>query len=153
MSKTLKVLLGLVTLWPAAYIILFFAFVFSTIVSGGGNPVNPPLEFILIFVLHLFTMLVIAALTVFYIVNVFRNQRVEKDKKALWAVVLFMGSVIAMPVYWYLYFWKPAPETPMFSNPGQLGTADTSAWTNDVRAQASAAEKEYVPPAQPPDWR
>lgn len=152
MSKTLKVLLGLATVWPSAYIILFFAFVFSTIMSGGGNPANPPVEFILIFVLHLFTMLVIAALTVFYIVNVFRNQRVEKDKKALWAVVLFMGSVIAMPVYWYLYFWKPAPETPMFSNAGQLGSANTSAWTNEVRAQAPA-EKEYVPPAQPPDWR
>lgn len=152
MSKTVKLLLGLATVWPVAYMFLFFVFIFSTILSGGGNPVNPPMEFVLVFVLHLFTMLVIAALTIFYIVNVFRNERVEKDKKVLWAVVLFLGSLIAMPVYWYLYIWKPAPEAPMFSNPGQLGSADTTAWTNDLRAQAPA-EKEYVPPSRPPDWR
>ena len=43
-------------------------------------------------------MLWIMALTVFYMVNVFRNDRVDKDKKVLWAVVIFMGSIIAMPI-------------------------------------------------------
>ena len=151
MTKTLKVLLGLATVWPAAYIVLFFVFVFSTVFFDNGLD-GPPNFFPVILLLHLLTMLVIAALTIFYIVNVFRNPRVDKDKKALWAVVLFMGSVIAMPVYWYLYFWMPAPEAPMFTNPGQLGSARTSAWTNEVRAQ-TPVEKEYVPPAQPPDWR
>jgi hypothetical protein len=41
-----------------------------------------------------------------YIVNVFKNDRVSKDKKALWVVVLFLGNMIAMPVYWYLYIWE-----------------------------------------------
>jgi hypothetical protein len=59
--------------------------------------------------LHVFTMLAGIALIVFYIVNVFRNDRVDKDKKALWAVVLFMGSMIAMPIYWYLYIWPEPP--------------------------------------------
>ena len=26
--------------------------------------------------------------------------------KALWAIVLFLGNIFAMPVYWYLYIWK-----------------------------------------------
>ncbi len=62
--------------------------------------------FLIILPLHLLTMLSVLALTVFYIVNVFRNDRVEKDKKALWAVVIFLGHVIAMPVYWYFYIWR-----------------------------------------------
>ena len=41
-----------------------------------------------------------------YIRDVFKNDKVAQDKKALWAVVLFMGGVIAMPIYWYFYIWK-----------------------------------------------
>ncbi len=75
---------------------------------GSGEPGPPPL-IALILPLHLFTMLAVMGLMVFYIVNVFRNDRVDKDKKALWAVVLFMGNMIAMPIYWYLYIWREPP--------------------------------------------
>jgi cytosine/uracil/thiamine/allantoin permease len=51
-------------------------------------------------------MIVIMALLTFYIINVFRNDRVNKDMKILWAVVLFFGNFVAMPVYWYLYIWR-----------------------------------------------
>jgi hypothetical protein len=151
MNKGGKVLLGLATLWPFFYLILFFVFILSMVLleSGGGGDGAPPIIAI-IFPLHLLTMLIIAALTVFYIVNVFRNNRVDKDKKALWAIVIFMGSVIAMPIYWYLYVWKEEPAAA--SAPGQLGSADSSAWTNEVRTQHSQTEQ-YVPPSQPPNWR
>ena len=110
MKKPTKVLLGLATLWPFFYLILFFVVIFSTIVfvPGSGEPGPPPL-IALILPLHLFTMLASLALMVFYIVNVFRNDRVDKDKKGLWAVVLFMGNMIAMPIYWYLYIWREPP--------------------------------------------
>jgi hypothetical protein len=82
-------------------------------------------------------------------VNVFRNDQVEKDKKVLWAVVIFMGNMIAMPIYWYLYIWKDVPPGSLPSH-SSLGSAGTSAWAND----ASAANREqYVPPTQPPNWR
>lgn len=48
-------------------------------------------------------------LLVTYILDTFRNDRVAKDMKALWAVVLFMGSIFAMPIYWYLYVWRDSP--------------------------------------------
>lgn len=150
MNKTIKLLLGLITLWPFAYLILFFLTIFSAVFFGiAETGAGPPRAIALILPLHLLTMLIIAALTVFYIVNVFRNDRVEKDKKVLWAVVLFMGNVIAMPIYWYLYIWKEAPPA-IASAPGQLGSADTSAWTNSARAER---QEEYVPPSQPPNWR
>ena len=149
MNKTLKILLGLVTLWPALYMVIFFAFVFSAFLfvssSEGGDP-GFPLSFMIIFPLHLLTMIVIVALTIFYIMNVFKNTRVEKDKKVLWAIVLFMGNLVAMPIYWYLYIWKDS-EAP----PAQLGSADSSAWVNT--ATESREQPEYVPPPKPPDWR
>jgi len=110
MKKPTKVLLGLATLWPFFYLILFFVVIFSTVVfrPGSGESGPPPL-IALILPLHLFTMLAVMGLMVFYIVNVFRNDRVDKDQKALWAVVLFMGNMIAMPIYWYLYIWREPP--------------------------------------------
>jgi hypothetical protein len=85
-------------------------------------------------------------------VNVFRNDHVDKDKKVLWAVVLFMGNMIAMPIYWYLYIWREEKGSPIVSNErNALNNAEASSWMND--ATAKEREKEYVPPVQPPNWR
>jgi hypothetical protein len=153
MQKPTKVLIGLATLWPLVYMILFFAFIFLTIFLGPGpGPERgmPPLM-ALIFGLHLLTMIVILGLSVFYIVDVFKNERVDKDKKALWAIVIFFGNMIAMPVYWYLYIWKE-PAIANQPRPGQLNSVDSSSWTNQART-SGREQHQYVPPPQPPNWR
>lgn len=154
MNKTSKMILGLVTLWPFFYLILFFVMIFSFVLlgpGGGGGETGPPPMIAFIFPLHLLTMLISFALMVFYIVNVFKNKRIENDKKALWAVVLFFGGMLAMPVYWYLFIWKDEAVTTA-PTPAQLGGMDASAWTSNVNAQQPKQEQ-YVPPSQPPDWR
>lgn len=152
MKKPTKILVGLASLWPFVYMILFFIFFLSSfffLSASPGQEFGPPVGFIVIFLLHLLTMLWIMALTIFYIVNVFRNERVDKDKKALWAVVLFMGNMIAMPIYWYLYIWKePAPS---LSGPASLGSGNPNVWVNN--AKASNEQQQYVPPAEAPNWR
>jgi len=42
-----------------------------------------------------------------YIIYLFKTDHVAKDKKALWAVVLFLANLVAMPVFWFLYVWRP----------------------------------------------
>ena len=151
MKKPTKILLGLASLWPFVYMILFFVFILASffLSASGGQQSGPPLLFLIIFPLHLLTMLWIMALTVFYMVNVFRNERVDKDKKVLWAVVLFMGNIIAMPIYWYLYIWKE----PAVSLPGRapLNSGDPSVWVNNARG--SSEQQQYVPPPEAPSWR
>jgi hypothetical protein len=57
-------------------------------------------------------MLEVLVLLVIYVVYLFKTDRVAQDKKALWAAVLLLGGLIAMPVFWYLYIWKqPAQGT------------------------------------------
>lgn len=146
-----KLLLGLATLWPFAYLILFFVVIFATELFMPGSPQQPgpPPLIALILPLHLFTMLAVLALLVFYIVNVFKNNRVENDKKALWAIVLFMGNMIAMPIYWYLYIWKSAPVL-SYPNPEQLVSGNSAISTNDVTVKKP--ENQFVP-REPPNWR
>jgi hypothetical protein len=151
MKKPVKVLLGLATLWPFSYLIPFFTVIFSTVVfmPSSGEPGPPPL-IALILPLHLFTMLAVMALMVFYIVNVFRNDRVDNDKKALWAVVLFMGNMIAMPIYWYLYVWRDTLPAD-WAGPSVLKAGDASRGANDT--SVSNQERQDVPPSPPPNWR
>jgi hypothetical protein len=144
MVKFGKVLLGLATIWPFFYILLFFGFIASFMVfavtseqprgkakpapdvpvlpqeQSEAKPNEPPpaLAFGMIglFGMHCFTIFLSFVLMAIYIYHLFNTERVPNDKKALWAVVLFLGAFFAMPVYWYLYIWcdvaKPvsAPE-------------------------------------------
>jgi hypothetical protein len=149
MQKPGKIVLGAATLWPFIYMFIFFGFILCSILFMRGEPSGAfPVSFAVIFVLHLFTMLLTMGLTIFFIVDVFRNARVDKDKKVLWAIVIFLGNMIAMPIYWYLYIWK---EPAIAGNPlpGQLNSVNSSAWTTNAREE----QHQYVPPGQPPDWR
>ena len=153
MKKSTRGLLGIASLWPIVYMIFFVLFFFLAILIGPGpaepgSGIQPGLA--AIFAIHLLTMLLILALTIFYIVDIFRNDRVEKDKKALWAIVIFMGSAFAMPIYWYLYIWKAA-NVGGPPPPDQLYSANTASWTNETNA--ARQQGQYVPPSQPPNWR
>ena len=121
-TKPLALILAVFTAWPFLYMVLFMGFMFSSFLwmgagPGAGGRGGPPNFFFLIFALHFDTILEVFALLVVYIIHLFKSPSVAADKKALWAVVLFLGNMLAMPVYWYLYIWKPlqadtAPAAP-----------------------------------------
>ncbi len=109
MKKVKAIILGVFTIIPILYIIFFmfvFVHMFSSTVSSSNAESSIDL-FKIIMPLHLGTMILIIVLLVIYIVNVFKNDTVESDKKALWAIVLFFGNMISMIVYWILHIWKP----------------------------------------------
>ena len=148
MKKSSKILLAAATIWPLIYMLLFMGlFMFAVFLRDGGSGAL----WAIIIPVHLLTILLIMGLTVFYIVNVFRNDRVNKDMKVLWAVVLFMGSIVAMPIYWYLYIWRDVPEALKQNQPHLVGPYLQP--TETRQTATSAPEASYVPPPQPPDWR
>ena len=108
MSKSNKLILGAFTFWPIVYMVIFFGFIFSQflLVDVSTSSGEPPTAFFLIFILHFLTIILSIGLLIIYIRNVFSNNRIPQDKKALWAIVIFLGSFIAMPIYWYLYIWS-----------------------------------------------
>lgn len=67
-------------------------------------------HFQILFTLHLLTILETMGLLAFYITYIFKTDRIPQDKKALWAVVVFLGNMLAMPVFWYLYIWSEPVE-------------------------------------------
>jgi hypothetical protein len=88
---------------------IFLAFIFSMFMRSGSAPA-PESGFRTVFpvliLAHFCTMIIMIGLLVFYIVHVFKNPALAGDKRTLWAVVLFFGGIVAMPVYWFLYVWR-----------------------------------------------
>jgi hypothetical protein len=113
-SRPVAVLVGALTLWPILYMFIFFAVFMNGFFTHPGSAEQPEAafrSFQILMALHLGTMLLMMALLTFYIVHVFKNAAIAGDKRALWAVVLFFGNIIAMPVYWFLYVWRePRPD-------------------------------------------
>ena len=108
-SRAVTILIGIASAWPVVYMCLFVAaFAYSFSRAGSSTEPTGILGLIqYIFILHLFTMLFILVLLTIYIVHAYRTDLVPNDKKVLWVVILFFGNAIALPVYWYLYMWRP----------------------------------------------
>jgi hypothetical protein len=111
-SRPVAMLIGALTFWPILYMFIFFAVFMTGFFMNPGSSMQPEAgfrSFQVLMAVHLGTMLLMMALLTFYIVHVFKNSAIAGDKRTLWAVVLFFGNVIAMPVYWFLYVWREPP--------------------------------------------
>jgi hypothetical protein len=107
MSRPLAALLGVVNLVPIAYLVYFLWHVGS--MQPGVKPEAMPFE--RLFSLHLAMMALILVLTIVYLVIAYRSPAIPNDRRSFWAVALFMGTVFAFPVFWYLYVWRNQPAS------------------------------------------
>ena len=94
LSNTIKITIGILTIWPLTYMILFFAIVIGTNVDT--NAILP---------LHIFTMLLCILLYIFYIAHAMKNTNLGKDRE-IWIILVLLGGIIANIFYWYLHIWK-----------------------------------------------
>ena len=91
-GKPLALFIGIVTIWPAIYMLLFMGFfVWMAFTIIGRQPSQDPGFFPYIVIPHVGTMLVMFVLAAFYIIHVFKNTELKDDRRVLWAIVLFMG--------------------------------------------------------------
>ena len=116
MSRTTKILLGIASFWPFLYIGLFLIFCLGfVLIIPASHATSPklsliiPVAFVAVFAVHILTILGMIALLVYYLVHLFKTDRVPQDQRVLWAVVLFLGGLPALPVYWYVNIWKETP--------------------------------------------
>lgn len=110
-SRATTILFGIVSVWPIVYMCLFVAFMaYLFAAAGSPDPDAMPELFKYVFLLHLLTILGVFALLTIYVVHAYRTDLVPADKKVLWVVILFFGNFIAIPVYWYLYMWRPLKD-------------------------------------------
>ena len=123
MSRTTRILLGLLAFFPIGYIVFFMAYigifmlsVFASFSTAAADPTgrgpNPLflMPFFALFGLHFLAILVTIAQMIVFLVLAWGNDDLSENEKLVWVVVIFMAGFIGSPAYWYLKIWK-APDT------------------------------------------
>ena len=98
-------ILAVLTAWPLVYFFVFVGFLVVTVAGGLGDAEPDGMR--ALFALHIATMLIIIGLLIFYVVHAYRSPRVPEDRRVLWTILLLFGSMVAMPIYFWLYI-RPA---------------------------------------------
>ncbi len=113
LSKPIKILVGIGTLWYALYPLLFIAvwlfMVSSIFFSVNLQQSDTPffmLPFIAIFPLHIFTMLLSFVLIAFYLIHVIKNKKGSETIRIILGIGCFFIPFIAMPIYYYTFIWR-----------------------------------------------
>ncbi|MBH24329.1 MAG: hypothetical protein CMH57_07755 [Myxococcales bacterium] len=106
MRNGLKLALGAATVWPLFYIVAFTVAVLSMIVMAPDMSAVGPWPFLVLFPLHLITILGIFGLVAYYIYHLIKNDGLDSTARIIWAIVLVKFNIFAMPVYWYLHVWR-----------------------------------------------
>jgi hypothetical protein len=109
-----KWFIGAATFWPLVYTAFFGAIVAAAVASGH---LLIPQQVLL--GLQLATTFLIVALLVVYLRDAYRNPRLTAARRRFWTVVLFVGSTVAMPVYWWLYVRRTGLTLAATEPPGQ----------------------------------
>lgn len=104
MSKRRAITVGLLTLWPFVAMILLPCVMIGTIEETSDS--TGALLGTAICALFGLTTLDLIAMHVVYIVHAATSDRVARDLKAVWVVLLLLLNIIVMPIFWYLYMWK-----------------------------------------------
>ena len=120
-SRSKKDLLGLFTVWPHFLFIIMLLFVVFILPQAGVDQANEPTIFLIFASLALVTILSVFILIGIYLVCLFRNNLIPIGLKLLWAVLILFFHILSMPIFYYLYIWKPAlapvsPELPTGGN-------------------------------------
>jgi hypothetical protein len=114
MPRILKVALGLLTAVPTVYVVLFAVLIVRLVLWGAtGDPRarTMPLPMADFMWVHLAVMVLLIGLETFYLLYLFRTDRVPPDQRAKWAVALLVVNVAALPLFFFLNVW-PERATP-----------------------------------------
>jgi hypothetical protein len=65
-----------------------------------------PIGFLLFFLIHILTILLMFALMPLYIILALQDQRHDQTTRIIWIVLFATIGILANPVYWYLYIWR-----------------------------------------------
>ena len=50
-------------------------------------------------------------ITIAFITYALASSAVPKDKRGLWAAVLFLGNMLTLPFFWFWYIWRPSASS------------------------------------------
>lgn len=113
MSTSKKILLGIFSLLPMLFLVIYFVAFFSFFITMMRNSHNPDL-FPEIMLEHIGSIIAFMLLMVFtklgtliyFIIHVVNNRAADGTERIVWILVFIFAGMIGFPVYWYMRIWK-----------------------------------------------
>lgn len=110
MRKVAILLLGVISLWPLLYLLVFFGLAVQ-LVFVPRAVLSDPQTFNDLAKVHIATIMVSIVLTLLYMVHALRNGTLPSDQKTLWILSVLFFGIAAIPIYWYRFIWHEKQET------------------------------------------
>lgn len=110
MSKTGKILLGIVTFIPTALFITYILFCFTLFTSifhqATEHPGQPP-EFMMNYFGGLMLIIGLAiissiGLLIFYLIHIINNPRLDNTERLIWVLIVIFANAIGYIVYFFM---------------------------------------------------
>jgi hypothetical protein len=111
MTKNRALFLAGLTLWPYLFMLLGWLLDLSGLFPSTST--EAPVAFVLFLLVLALTFLLVPALLIFYLVYLLTRPALSLDRKLVWVALLVIGHVLIMPLFWYLFVWKPREFPPM----------------------------------------
>ena len=105
-----KIILGILTFMPFILLPIFFWQLFHTVGSAIYHDNGSDQDFFYPVFSFVFPALLTAvgalALTIFYIVHVILNKKLEPSEQILWILLFIFLGILAFPAYWIVRIWN-----------------------------------------------
>jgi hypothetical protein len=114
MSRSKKIIIGLLSLLPIVFIIIYFIQFYSLFVEmfdwGAYREQPDPREFMRtfmpLFILILIKVLISVGLLVYFLINAINNKKIDSGERVVWILTFIFVGFIAFPLYWYMRIWN-----------------------------------------------
>ena len=114
MSRSKKVIIGILAFLPlvsaAVFMIYFFATLFPEILRMEQEHGDVPPEFFFGNMMGFIASVIILvfvqlALMIYFIIHTINNKRVKNEERIIWVLLFIFVSTIAYPIYWGIRIW------------------------------------------------
>ena len=104
-------LLGIMTLMPLGYVIIYVFHILPNLATAGGPDPSERSRFFAqfntAFTIQFVAFFYTSLLLVIYLVLLYRSKVVPASRKREWGWILLIGNIVAMPVFWFRYLLGP----------------------------------------------
>jgi hypothetical protein len=113
MSKTAKIILGIITILPFIFFAIYLSFIFQFVRELVlFRRTTPEDVFFQMWPAFIYIGLLVVAkigLLVYYIIHAVNNKQIDSTERIVWVLVFIFAGMIGYPIYWYMRIWRDTP--------------------------------------------
>jgi hypothetical protein len=116
MSRNKKMIIGLLSLLPIAFFVVYFIQFYSFFVemierrayydTEQPDPREFLSSFMPLFILIIVKVLISIGLLIYFLINAINNKKIDTGERIVWIITFILVGFIAFPLYWYMRIWK-----------------------------------------------